>query len=65
MHHGVDRAKASDNTEGTAAANPAGEVALPKSRGQVARAMALAGIVLGLSAVAEAGTLATGTTTGP
>lgn len=66
MRDGVDQAKAWENTEETAADHPAGEVRLPKSRGQVARAMALAGIVLGISAVAEAGTLgAGGTTTGP
>ncbi len=67
MHDGVDQVKAWKDSEGTedATANPAGEVTLPKNRGQVARAMALAGIVIGISAVAEAGTMATGPTTGP
>jgi hypothetical protein len=67
MHDGVDQVKAWKDSEGTegAAEHPAGEVQLPKGRVQVARAMALAGIVVGLSAVVEAGTLQTNTTTAP
>lgn len=66
MHDGVDQIKAWKDSEGPEGAeHPAGEVRLPKNRGQVARAMALAGIVIGISAVAEAGTMHTGTTTGP
>lgn len=67
MRDGADQIKAWKDTEGAdgTTGHPAGEVHLPKSRGQVARAMALAGLVVGISAVAEAGTMQTGTTTGP
>lgn len=65
MQDGVDQVKAWKNSEGSETENPAGEVRLPMSRGHVARAMALAGLVVGLSAISEAGTLQVGTTTGP
>lgn len=67
MYDGVDEVKAwkdSDAAEGTE--HPAGEVRLPKYRGQVVRAMALAGMVIGLSGVvAQAGIAITGTTSAP
>jgi hypothetical protein len=49
--------------EGGTGEHPAGDVRLPMSRGQVARTMVLAGLVVGLSAVSSMGTLDTGTGT--
>ena len=67
MRDGADQIRAWKEAEGSegGAEHPAGDVRLPKSRGHVARAMVLAGMVIGLSAVAEAGTFQVGTTTGP
>ncbi|MFL6120777.1 hypothetical protein [Actinophytocola sp.] len=71
MRDGADQIRAWKEAEGTEGAeratgeHPAGDVRLPMSRGHVARAMVLAGMVIGLSAVAEAGTFQVGTTTGP
>lgn len=67
MHDGVEQVESWKNTGGTpdATENPAGEVRLPMRRGHVARTMALAGLVLGISAISEAGALVTGPTSGP
>ncbi|MFL6120776.1 hypothetical protein [Actinophytocola sp.] len=69
MREGTDQVRAwkdgtGDGADGNATGvHPAGDVRLPMSRGQVARTMVLAGLVVGLSAVSQLGTLETGTGT--
>lgn len=67
MRNGVDQVKAWKDAETSGdvdSEHPAGEVELPMRRGQVARAMVLAGLVVGLGAMAEFGPMATETTGG-
>jgi hypothetical protein len=67
MQNGMDQVRAWKDSEAPRAADadhPSGKVRVPLSRGHVARAMVLAGVVLGLGMVSEMGT-AVGTTTGP
>jgi hypothetical protein len=62
----IDAWKNSDASKGESSDNPAGEVRLPMSRGAVTRAMALAGLVVGIGMIADAANgMAVGTTTGP
>jgi hypothetical protein len=63
MHDGVDQTQAWKDTQGTDTEHPAGDVRPPMSRGHVARAMVLAGMVVGMGVVAELA--GPGTTTGP
>jgi len=66
MRGEMDQVKAwkdAEGSEGVNAEHPAGEVELPMSRGQVARTMALAGLVVGMSAMSVASMH--GTTTAP
>lgn len=62
----IDAWKNSDAPKSEGSDNPAGDVRLPMSRGAVARAMALAGLVVGIGMIADATNgVAVGTTTGP
>ena len=62
----IDAWKNSDASKGESSDNPAGEVRLPMSRGAVTRAMALAGLVVGIGMIADATNgITVGTTTGP
>jgi hypothetical protein len=63
MHNGADQVQAWKDSQGTDADHPAGTVEPPMSRGHVARAMVLAGLVVGMGVVAELS--GPGTTTGP
>lgn len=69
MHNSADHIgawKNSDAPKDENSDNPAGDVRLPMSRGAVARAMALGGLVVGIGLVADAiTTITVGTTTGP